>query len=135
VSVEDVEQRAIPGQVEGYWYSNRREVPLTRPAFDPNGALLLDENGGHALVLIEFHGVWLPLSEAAEMIYSGPRSVAEGGDAYFVAFGRRDAPSIYRVSDRTLLSHRRVARDYGDVAARRARTDKRTVQVALALLT
>lgn len=132
LSVADVEQRAIPHQVAGYWYPTRREVPSTCPPFDPNGALLMDDSCTHALVLIELHGIWLPLSEAAEMIYSGPRSVAEGGEAFFVAFRDRDAQrSIYRVFDRALLKHQRVAEIYGDVAARRARTDKRSVQASI----
>jgi hypothetical protein len=131
-SVDDAEQRAIPNQLEGYWFTSRQEVPTTRPPFDPNGALLLDADGAHAVVLIEFHGIWLPLSEAAELVYTGPRLVAQGHPVFFAVFQRRGSrPTVYRVDDRILLCQRRVAERYGMVVGRRARSEKKTVQVSV----
>jgi hypothetical protein len=135
--LSDVENRSLDGELPGYWFESLADVPASRPAYDPNGAILLNANGDRAIVLIDFEGISLPLSDAAEMIYSGPRAIKEGRGATFVVpatSSRRAWPGrVFQLDRAPYLTQRGVVLAYGPVAGRRARPDKKTIQVAVQL--
>jgi hypothetical protein len=134
VLIEDRDERTLPGQKTGYWYLTPKDIPQTRPTYEPNGALLLrpGEEDGRALVLAGFDDVWFPLSEAASLVYSPLRVIAEGGSATFVESGlpQRAWPGqVFQVQAAMPLPRARVAEVYGAAAGLRARPEKKTVQV------
>ena len=136
VGVDGTERRISALQCVGYWFVTAQEVPRTRPAFDPTGGLLLrspQAGRSAALLLIELDGVWWPLSEAALQIYAHGRALVEERSYVFVESAteqERWPGARYLITGPIkLVSQAVVGQEYGMVAGRRARHDKRTVQV------
>ncbi len=135
----DIEQlfRALPDQIEGYWISPGGEISPQKPGYLPSSGILPRNDGAAFLALAWVDDCWAPLSEAAvhTWVYTigllekdDWSGVVEGATWRFVEASGWPAYRVCTGFDDP-LPRKKVAQLYGPEAAKRARPDRRIIQL------
>jgi hypothetical protein len=122
----------IEGQQEGWWYTDRENVPFDLPSYHPTGALLFEKGTeslpAQALTLVDIDDYWMVLSELGARTYIAGTRFVEGDDMFFCPSGR-DTVEIWRVSPVDPIPFDDIARRFDPAAVDRARDDAVSIVV------
>jgi hypothetical protein len=121
---------AIPGQVDGYWYDNIKDIPVRRPDSDPFAVLPEKEDlgdGSFCLFLGKDDDEWVPVSELT--VFAKAQALRDGEVRYFVL--ANDWTSIYHASLHQLIDTDAIAAAYGNIAYARADLHAKTLVILL----
>lgn len=121
-------------QQEGWWFIER-EPPAAEPTWRSPLALLPEGRAdamqvdGKYLLLVDVDDYWLVLSEGALRIYETGAALEDAASVRFAQWngGRR---AVYSVMLETSISNATVRKRFGAEAARRARSDAKSVVVS-----
>lgn len=130
----------IQGQVSGYWFAPHLEIPAEQPSYDPTGALLPRPgerlaHGARVLDLVRIERTWYPLSESGRYTYAHSLDLLHGERYRFIPAGGEWGSEVYEIEYGESLEPKDIPGLYGPEAGRRARPDRRTVQLELTRLT
>jgi len=126
-------QEELPGQVTGYWFGPREEIPPIVPGA-PTGAVLpalgkmIDTEP--CLDLIRVNYLWLPLSIAGAYTYAHSIGLQAGEKWRFVPSGE-NWPTIFLGELLQPLAPDKIRPVYGTDADARARHDRSAIQICL----
>jgi len=122
----------IPGQVEGYWFRSETEIPASKPAYNPTGAVLpagrLEDNVD-CLDLVDIDGVWYPLSESGVHTYAHSGSLSYGQPYFFAPVSTWG--TLYKASLGSMEEPAQIGARFPSGAIQRARPDRKVVVLHL----
>jgi len=130
---DEVESAEIPGQVDGYWFKGVADIPSRKPDYAPTGAVL--PSGGKldgdtsCLDIFFVEGSSVPLSESGLYTYAHSGSLTYGDPYFFVP--AEQWGSVYRAVLGDMLEPSELKTEFGEVAAERARPDRKAITLRL----